>query len=37
MNPAPSKYSLFYMYLFKNRKADGIIKGLSKIKYREGA
>jgi len=37
MNPAPSKYSVFHISLFKRRNDNGIIKGLKKIKHKEGA
>jgi hypothetical protein len=37
MNPAPSKYSIFYMYLFNSGKDNGILKGSKKVKYKEGA
>jgi hypothetical protein len=37
MNPAPSKYSMYYRYLLNGRKNKGIIKGLTKIEHKEGA
>jgi len=37
MNPAPSKYSIYYWYLLNARKNDGIIKGSTKTDKKEGA
>jgi hypothetical protein len=37
MNPAPSIYSIYYLYLSKNQKHNEIIKGLKKTESEEGA
>jgi hypothetical protein len=37
MNPAPSKYSIYYLYFSKNRKRNRVIKGVKKTESKEGA
>ena len=37
MNPAPSKHSIYYKYLLKNRKNRNIATGLNKTESEEGA
>jgi hypothetical protein len=37
MNPAPSKYSVNYLYFFKNRSVCMIKKDFKKIELKEGA
>jgi predicted GIY-YIG superfamily endonuclease len=39
MNPAPSKYSVYHVYLLKSRKDDSLYIGYTneKIEQKEGA
>jgi len=37
MNPAPSKYSIYYLHFSMNRKRNRIVKGLKKTECKEGA
>jgi predicted GIY-YIG superfamily endonuclease len=39
MNPAPSKYSVYHVYLLKNRKNNSLYIGYTneKIEQKEGA
>jgi len=37
MNPAPSQYSLYHLYLLNSRKNDNLYNGLKNLEYKEGA